>query len=42
VASGNIGSLRAAQKAGFKITGTEMSFARVRNSQIQQTILRKD
>jgi RimJ/RimL family protein N-acetyltransferase len=42
VASDNIGSLRAAQKAGFKITGTEMSFARVRNSQIQQTILRKD
>jgi RimJ/RimL family protein N-acetyltransferase len=42
VASDNIGSLRAAQEAGFKIIGTEMSFARVRNSQIQQTILRKD
>jgi RimJ/RimL family protein N-acetyltransferase len=42
VASDNIGSLRAAQKVGFKIVGTEMSFARVRNSQIEQTILRKD
>jgi RimJ/RimL family protein N-acetyltransferase len=42
VASDNIGSLQAAQKAGFKITGTETSFARVRNSQIRQTILRKD
>ncbi len=42
VASDNIGSLRAAQKAGFKIIGTEMSFERVRNSQIEQTILRKD
>lgn len=42
VASDNIGSLRAAQKAGFNVIGTEMSFARVRNSQIEQTILRKD
>jgi len=42
VASDNIGSLRAAQNAGFEIVGTETSFARVRNSPIQHTILRKD
>ena len=42
VASDNIGSLRVLQKAGFKIIGTEISFAHVRNSQIKETILRKD
>jgi len=42
VASDNIGSLRVLQKAGFKIIGTRTSFAHVRNSQIEETILRKD
>ena len=42
VASDNTGSLRVLQKAGFQIIGTETCFAHVRNSQIQETILRKD
>ena len=42
VASDNNGSLRVLQKAGFKTIGTETSFAHVRNSQIKETILRKD
>ncbi len=42
VASDNTGSLRVLQKAGFKVIGTETSFAHVRNSQIEETILRKD
>lgn len=41
-ASDNIGSLRVLQKSGFKITGTENSFAAGRNSIIEETILRKD
>lgn len=41
-ASDNIGSLRVLQKSGFKIIGTENSFAPGRNSDIQETILRKD
>jgi hypothetical protein len=30
------------QKLGFKVTGTENSFAPGRNSNIEETILRKD
>jgi RimJ/RimL family protein N-acetyltransferase len=42
VASGNIGSLRVLQKAGFTIIGTETSFAAGRNGEIEETILRLD
>jgi RimJ/RimL family protein N-acetyltransferase len=41
-ASDNVGSLRVLQKAGFKIIGTENSFAPGRNSTIEETILRRD
>lgn len=41
-ASDNVGSLRVLQKSGFKIIGTENSFAPGRNSTIEETILRKD
>jgi RimJ/RimL family protein N-acetyltransferase len=41
-ASDNAGSLRVLQKAGFTIIGTENSFAPGRNSQIEETILRRD
>jgi len=41
-ASDNGGSLRVLQKSGFKIIGTENSFAPGRNSTIGETILRKD
>ena len=41
-ASDNVGSLRVLQKSGFKIIGTENSFAPGRNSIIEETILRKD
>ena len=41
-ASDNAGSLRVLQKAGFKAIGTESSFAPARNSEIEETILRKD
>ena len=41
-ASDNVGSLRVLQKTGFKIIGTENSFAPGRNSTIEETILRKD
>jgi RimJ/RimL family protein N-acetyltransferase len=39
-ASDNIGSLRVLEKAGFKIVGTETSFAPARNGEIEETILR--
>jgi RimJ/RimL family protein N-acetyltransferase len=39
-ASDNIASLRVLQKAGFKIIGTESSFAPARNGVIEETILR--
>jgi len=39
-ASDNIASLRVLQKAGFTITGTENSYARGRNREIEETILR--
>jgi RimJ/RimL family protein N-acetyltransferase len=38
-ASDNIASLRVLQKAGFKIIGTENSFASARNRDIEETIL---
>jgi RimJ/RimL family protein N-acetyltransferase len=41
-ASDNVGSLRVLQKSGFKIIGTENSFAPGRNGTIEETILRKD
>jgi RimJ/RimL family protein N-acetyltransferase len=41
-ASDNAGSLRVLQKAGFKVSGTENSFAPARNSEIEETILRLD
>jgi RimJ/RimL family protein N-acetyltransferase len=41
-ASDNVGSLRVLQKSGFKVIGTENSFAPGRNSDIVETILRKD
>jgi RimJ/RimL family protein N-acetyltransferase len=41
-ASDNVGSLRVLQKAGFKIIGTENSFAPGRNCNIEETILRRD
>lgn len=41
-ASDNTGSLRVLQKSGFKVIGTENSYAPGRNSNIEETILRKD
>jgi RimJ/RimL family protein N-acetyltransferase len=41
-ATDNVGSLTVLQRAGFAITGTEMSFANGRNSKIGETILRLD
>ena len=41
-ASDNAGSLRVLQKSGFKVVGTENSFAPGRNSNIEETILPKD
>jgi RimJ/RimL family protein N-acetyltransferase len=41
-ASDNAGSLRVLQKSGFRVIGTETSFAPGRNSNIEETILRKD
>jgi RimJ/RimL family protein N-acetyltransferase len=39
-ASDNAGSLRVLQKAGFTVTGTEISYATARNAEIEETILR--
>jgi RimJ/RimL family protein N-acetyltransferase len=41
-ASDNVGSLKVLQKAGFAVSGTEISFANGRNSEIEETILRLD
>src|SRR5258705_5833872 len=41
-ASDNTGSLRVLQKSGFRIIGTETSFAAARNGEIEETILRLD
>jgi RimJ/RimL family protein N-acetyltransferase len=40
VASDNAGSLRVLLKSGFKVVGTETSFAPGRNADIEETILR--
>jgi RimJ/RimL family protein N-acetyltransferase len=42
VASDNAGSLKVLRKAGFAVTGTEISFANGRKSEIEETILRLD
>jgi RimJ/RimL family protein N-acetyltransferase len=39
-ASDNVGSLRVLRKAGFQVTGTEVSFAAARKAPIEETILR--
>jgi RimJ/RimL family protein N-acetyltransferase len=39
-ASDNVGSLRVLEKAGFRIIGTELSFAPGRGAEIEETILR--
>ena len=41
-ASDNVGSLRVLQKSGFTIVGTETAFARGRNAEIEETLLRLD
>jgi RimJ/RimL family protein N-acetyltransferase len=41
-ASDNAGSLRVLQRSGFKVVGTERSFAPGRNAEIEETILRLD
>ena len=41
-ASDNLGSLRVLEKAGFKVVGTERSFARARKAEIEETVLRLD
>jgi RimJ/RimL family protein N-acetyltransferase len=41
-ASDNAGSLRVLEKAGFRIVGTEVSFAPARQVEIEETILRLD
>ena len=42
VASDNAGSLKVLRKAGFAITGTEVSYANARNTEIEETLLRLD
>lgn len=39
-ASDNVASLKVLQKAGFVITGTEISFVNARKSEIEETLLR--
>jgi RimJ/RimL family protein N-acetyltransferase len=39
-ASDNAGSLRVLEKAGFRVIGTEVSFAQARGTEIEETILR--
>ncbi|MBW4721334.1 GNAT family N-acetyltransferase [Saccharothrix obliqua] len=41
-ASDNLGSLRVLEKAGFRVVGTESSYASARDAEIQETILRLD
>lgn len=42
VASDNAGSMRVLRKSGFTVIGTETSFARARQRDIEETILRLD
>lgn len=39
-ASDNVGSLKVLQRAGFKVIGTEKSYAIARNTEIEETVLR--
>jgi RimJ/RimL family protein N-acetyltransferase len=39
-ASDNVGSLRVLDRAGFRVIGTEVAFARARAADIEETILR--
>ena len=41
-ASDNVASIRVLQKAGFRVTGTEISYANARGAEIEETILRLD
>ncbi|MGS2613920.1 GNAT family N-acetyltransferase [Micromonospora sp. LZ34] len=41
-ASDNIGSLKVLQRAGFRIIGTEISYANARRTEIEETLLRLD
>ena len=41
-ASDNAGSLKVLQKAGFHITGTEVTYASARSAEIEETLLRLD
>ena len=41
-ASDNAGSLRVLEKTGFRIIGTEVSFAQARGAEIEETILQLD
>ncbi|MBV9795072.1 MAG: GNAT family N-acetyltransferase [Actinobacteria bacterium] len=41
-ASDNLGSLRVLEKAGFRIIGTNRDFARARQAEIEETVLRLD
>lgn len=41
-APGNAASIRVLQKAGFRATGTEISYANARGAEIEETILRLD
>jgi RimJ/RimL family protein N-acetyltransferase len=39
-ASDNIGSLKVLQRAGFRIIGTEISYANARRTEVEETLLR--
>ncbi len=41
-ATDNAGSLRVLEKAGFRVIGTEVSFASARGTEIEETLLRLD
>ena len=41
-ASDNVGSPRVLEKTGFRIIGTEVSFAPARGAEIEETILQLD
>ncbi|MFC6088246.1 GNAT family N-acetyltransferase [Saccharothrix lopnurensis] len=41
-ASDNAGSLKVLRKAGFRVVGTEVSYANARNTEIEETVLRLD
>ncbi len=41
-ASDNLGSLRVLRRAGFRVIGTEVSYAPARNAEIEETVLRLD